>query len=173
MPVCKAYRVGAMGTNEDSRPRPLSSEQDLELLLSRNWHLLPLTFFSPKLFPTIVLEVSGDEGRNSPPSEIPPKRSTGPNEPPVDNRAKRNTRQRARRHRSQTSRFNQQRPSQAHLLCLREIPQSPGRLGIHHRQIPGQWRCKAGSPGPRIARPLATERTRPSLCACEPATYHC
>ncbi len=36
--VCKAYRVGPMGTNDDSRPRPLkvilSSEQDLKLLLS-------------------------------------------------------------------------------------------------------------------------------------------
>ncbi len=50
--VCKACPVGAMGTNEDSRPRPLkvilSSEQDLELLLSlkRKLASLRLTFFS-------------------------------------------------------------------------------------------------------------------------------
>ncbi len=31
----------------------------------------------------------------------------------------------------------------------------------------------AGSPGPRIAWPLATERTRSFLRACEPATHHC
>ncbi len=52
-------------------------------------------------------------------------------------------------------------------------PSSAGRLRIHHRQIRGQWRCMAGSPGPRIARPLATERMRSSLLACEPATHHC
>ncbi len=45
---------------------------------------------------------------SDPPSKIPPERLTGPDEPPVDTRAQRNTRQRARRHRS---RFNQQRPS--------------------------------------------------------------
>ncbi len=31
----------------------------------------------------------------------------------------------------------------------------------------------AGSPGPRIARLLATKRTRSSWRACEPATHHC
>ncbi len=51
MSVCKAYPVGAMVTNEDNRPRPLkvilSSEQDLDLLLSRKKKLasLRLTFF--------------------------------------------------------------------------------------------------------------------------------
>ncbi len=44
---------------------------------------------------------------------------------------------------------------------------------IHHRQIREQRRCMAGSPGPRIAWPLATERTRSSLRATEPATLHC
>ncbi len=69
--VCRASCVGAMGTNNDSRPRPLkvilSSEQDLELSLSRKRKLasLGLTFFSQKIFPTIALEVSGAEGRNS------------------------------------------------------------------------------------------------------------
>ncbi len=37
LPVCKAYRVGPVGTYGDNRPRPLkvilSSEQDLKLLL--------------------------------------------------------------------------------------------------------------------------------------------
>ncbi len=49
--VCKAYRVGPVGTNGDNHSSPLkvilSSEQDLKLLLSRrgNWYLLHLAFF--------------------------------------------------------------------------------------------------------------------------------
>ncbi len=49
--VCNAYRVGPMGTNGDSRPRPLkvilSSEQDLKLLLSRK---RKLASFAPNIF---------------------------------------------------------------------------------------------------------------------------
>ncbi len=52
-------------------------------------------------------------------------------------------------------------------------PSSAGRLHIHHRQMRGQRWCMVGSPGPRIARPLATERTRSSWRVCEPATLHC
>ncbi len=69
--VCKAYRAGPMGTNDDSRPRPLkvilSSEQDLELLLSHKRKLASFgpNIFSQKIFPTIALEVSGAEGKNS------------------------------------------------------------------------------------------------------------
>ncbi len=44
--ACKAYHVGAIGTSDDSRPRPLkvimSSELDLELLLSRKKKLAPV-----------------------------------------------------------------------------------------------------------------------------------
>ncbi len=42
---------------------------------------------------------------------------------PVGTRAQRNPWQRARRHRSQNSRYNHQRSSLAHFLCIREIPQ--------------------------------------------------
>ncbi len=35
-------------------------------------------------------------------------------------------------------------------------PSSSGRLQIHHRRIRGQRKCMLGSPGPRIALPLAT-----------------
>ncbi len=52
-------------------------------------------------------------------------------------------------------------------------PSSAGRLQIHHRQIRGQRRCMVGSPGPKIAWPLAIERKRSSLRACEPATLYC
>ncbi len=49
--VCNAYRVGPMGTNGDSHPRPLkvilSSEHDLKLLLSRKSKLVP---FAPNIF---------------------------------------------------------------------------------------------------------------------------
>ncbi len=49
--VCKAYRVGAMGTNNRSRARLLkvilSSEKDLELLLS---HRKKLASFAPSVF---------------------------------------------------------------------------------------------------------------------------
>ncbi len=51
--VCKACRVGPVGTNGDNRPRPLkvilSSEQDLKLLLSRKRKLVssaPNIFFT-------------------------------------------------------------------------------------------------------------------------------
>ncbi len=70
--VCKAYSVGAMGTNNRSRARLLkvilSNELDLELLLSHRKKLAsfaPSVFFSSKLFPIRALEVSGAEGRNS------------------------------------------------------------------------------------------------------------
>ncbi len=52
-------------------------------------------------------------------------------------------------------------------------PSSAGRSRIHHRQSRGQRRCMKGSPGPRIARPLATDRTRSCVRACEAATHHC
>ncbi len=49
--VCKAYRVGPVGTNGDSRPCPLkvilSSEQDLKLLLSRKRKFVS---FAPDIF---------------------------------------------------------------------------------------------------------------------------
>ncbi len=49
--VCKAYRVGPVGTNGDSRPRPLKviliSEQDLTLLLSCKRKLVS---FAPNIF---------------------------------------------------------------------------------------------------------------------------
>ncbi len=51
-----------------------------------------------------------------------PQRTTGPIKPPVVTRAHKNPWQRARRHRSQSSRFNHQRPSSANFLCIREIP---------------------------------------------------
>ncbi len=47
------------------------------------------------------------------------------------------------------------------------------RILIHPRQICGQRRCMAGSSGPRVAWPLATERMWSSLRACEPTTPHC
>ncbi len=55
--VCKAYRVGAMGTNNRSRARLLkvilSSELDLELLLSHRNKLASFapSFFSIKIIP--------------------------------------------------------------------------------------------------------------------------
>ncbi len=71
--VCKAYRVGPVGTNGGNRPRPLkvilSSEQVLKLILSRKRKLVsfaPNIFFSQELLTTRALEVSGAEGRNSP-----------------------------------------------------------------------------------------------------------
>ncbi len=63
MSVCKAYRVGPMGTNGDSRPRPLEviliSEQDLNLLLSRKRKLASFApnIVSQELFPTRALEL--------------------------------------------------------------------------------------------------------------------
>ncbi len=51
LPVLKAYHVGPMGTNGDSRHRLLkvilSSEQDLKLLLSRKRKLVS---FAPNIF---------------------------------------------------------------------------------------------------------------------------
>ncbi len=52
-------------------------------------------------------------------------------------------------------------------------PSSAERFPIHHREIRGLRRRMAGSPGPRIAWPLTTERTRSSLRAYELATLHC
>ncbi len=69
--VCKAYRVGPVGTNGDNRPRALkvilSSEQDLKLLLSRKRKLVSFApnIFSQELLTTRALEVSGAELRNS------------------------------------------------------------------------------------------------------------
>ncbi len=49
--VCKAYRVGPVGTNGDNRPRPLkvilSSDQDLKVLRSRKRKLIS---FAPDFF---------------------------------------------------------------------------------------------------------------------------
>ncbi len=56
MSVWKAYRTGAMGTNDDSRPSQvkaiLSREQDLELLLSRK---RKLASFAPNIFFTEII----------------------------------------------------------------------------------------------------------------------
>ncbi len=61
-----------MGTNDDSRPRPLkeilSCELDIEILLSRKRKVasfVPYIFFAEIVFPTRTLEVSCAEGKNS------------------------------------------------------------------------------------------------------------
>ncbi len=84
---CRATRVG-MGHHQT--PRALTHNLHRQSVATQgNW-----------------ASVSGD-----PSPKIPPKRSTGPDEPSVDTRAQRNPQQRVRRHRSQNSRFYHQRPS--------------------------------------------------------------
>ncbi len=100
---------------------------------------------------------------SDPPHKIPPKRSTGPDNSPVGTRAQKNPWQRARRHRSQSTRYNHQRPCQAH-------PRDPSSIEhsqIHHQQIRGLRRYTAGSPGLKVERPLVTVRVRSSLRAFE------
>ncbi len=70
--VCKAYRVGAMGTDDDSRPRPLKvtlkCELDIEVLLRHKKKIgifCALCLYSPKLFSLPERLRKGAEGRNS------------------------------------------------------------------------------------------------------------
>ncbi len=87
-----------------------------------------------------------------------------------DTRAQRNPWQRARRHRSQNSRYNHQRSPKAHLKCIHQNPHQQDSYRSTTSKLSvsgGVWWC---SPGPKIAWPLATERTRSSLRTCEAAT---